>query len=377
VIQVGPFTLEGPGAQQELDPPEGQVFGVQLINQGLWVLQATTGGGGSFVPAGWCQTILTAPGSPLTVKMDPAAGPVSQTTLYANWLQQGDQPPPAGPFTQIPPAPAFLDYVPATELLTSVQLTPSPLAWGIVIFTDNADFGVEVTNQSLLDPLSLTLPTVAIGGNMYYVPFFTIEAFAGPSVVVVTWGSGHGNGSIFYEVDATQEVALLGGGGSTNATQIQGIDVTTAAPSGTQVLLYNPGTGTIVWGNQTSGAPGTTVESYITAAVPLTANTPTAITSVTLGAGTWLISAQIQLSGYGSNNTLWIGPNGASTTGAYQGKSSVDGTMSLQKSVTLTATTTVYLNFQSSSAFSVEPNTTVFSGLNTPNSSGITAVQTA
>ena len=201
MIQVGPFTLEGPSASQELDPPPGQVLGIQLINQGLWVLQAKSGGVGSFIPPGWCQSIATAPGAPLIVTMDPNAGPNSQTTLYANWLQQGDQPPPAGPATSTPPAPSFLDLIAVNNLLSAKTLYPSSLAWGILFVTGNSDFVIGATNQSSLDPQSLGMPPISLGSGWYFWPYLNIDDWAGPSVVIITWNSGHGNGSVFYEVD--------------------------------------------------------------------------------------------------------------------------------------------------------------------------------
>lgn len=133
----------------------------------------------------------------------------------------------------------------------------------------------------------------------------------------------------------------------------------------------------------TTGAPGTTIESYITENVVLSDSASTAVTSVTLSAGTWLIAASVDIeASSGGNYSIWIGPNSASTTGAYKGDArflsaagGADADLQLVKSVTLATTTTVYLNVGGSvGAGSTALATSV--SLSLPNVTGITAVRT-
>lgn len=132
----------------------------------------------------------------------------------------------------------------------------------------------------------------------------------------------------------------------------------------------------------TAGAPGTTVESYITANI---LGSPSgAIASVTLQAGTWLVigraSIEITSPGSGTPNTdLYLGPNSNSVSAAYacatlynSGAIPYDATV--VKSIVLTAQTVVYLNFTSNLTCNIYA-TGQASGV--PNASGITAVRTA
>ena len=137
---------------------------------------------------------------------------------------------------------------------------------------------------------------------------------------------------------------------------------------------------------QVGAAPGTSVESYIGAAVPLVANTPTAITSVSLTAGTWLITARCIDTTANATPTdceAWIGPTSASATGAYASSFTAAGTFVggntyggnvVAKVVTLATPTVVYLNaLQAVGAGSISAATPE----GTPNASGITAVRIA
>lgn len=158
-------------------------------------------------------------------------------------------------------------------------------------------------------------------------------------------------------------------------------ELTQSGASSGQVVEWNgsawvPGAGA-------SGAPGTTVEDYITAGISVTSSA-FAIASVTLVAGTWLIHARVVGSAGTGSNTLdvWIGPNSASPSGAYAGSmSSVDENTSLIynaviiKSVTLGSTTTVYLNGYSGQNGGEVWASTAEEGIG--NITGITAMRTA
>lgn len=103
-----------------------------------------------------------------------------------------------------------------------------------------------------------------------------------------------------------------------------------------------------------------TVSSFIGANVPLTANTPAQVTSVSLTAGTWLVTG----GGRGRNNSasvanfdLWFGPNSASITGALGVGTSTLGISADDSdrqvpiapfTVVVASTTTYYLNAECS-----------------------------
>ena len=107
----------------------------------------------------------------------------------------------------------------------------------------------------------------------------------------------------------------------------------------------------------------TTGSSFITMAVVLTTGgTAYNVTSVSLAAGTWLISAMAVISSTGASlgaTDIWIGPNSASTTGAYGATGSevtghtgvnTDLALSLTQIVVLASPATVYLNAASATA---------------------------
>ena len=129
-----------------------------------------------------------------------------------------------------------------------------------------------------------------------------------------------------------------------------------------------------------TGAPGTTVQSYITADVTGSGG-PNNITSVSLAAGTWLVTARafVDLTAAG-NSDLILGPTSASLTGAYAAMSISDTSgaaavpVSLTESITVASTTTVYLMIDSVSNYTVRASSKA-AGIG--NQSGITAVQTA
>ena len=133
-------------------------------------------------------------------------------------------------------------------------------------------------------------------------------------------------------------------------------------------------------------APGTSVESYITANVGLVAATGTEITSVALSAGTWLVTGRACLNVLGALVTageLWIGPDSALATGVYAGSYGGAGVVaggdedlyiSVTKVVTLAADTTVYLNADAQGAMTVLAADTF---LSLAAVTGITAVRIA
>lgn len=132
---------------------------------------------------------------------------------------------------------------------------------------------------------------------------------------------------------------------------------------------------------------GNIVTSYITSNVSVSATTYTNITSVTLGAGTWLITASCLLSKTTTGNgptDVFLGPTSASKTSAYCGTTADPGDsaggmtyipVALQYVVTLTGSTTVYLEVYAAVALSNVLWETVEESI--PNATGITAVRIA
>ncbi|HWD97373.1 MAG TPA: hypothetical protein VG246_13210 [Acidimicrobiales bacterium] len=127
------------------------------------------------------------------------------------------------------------------------------------------------------------------------------------------------------------------------------------------------------------------VESYITAdSSALSAETN--ITSVALGAGTWLITARAlftQSSASVNTADLWIGPTSVSATGAYAAGSCAVGNLAgaaqdayvtITKVVVLASPTTVYMEASGNSSMFVLH---LSKDLSIGNVSGITAVQIA
>ena len=198
-----------------------------------------------------------------------------------------------------------------------------------------------------------------------------------------------GTPGTWVQVGATTTSVTMGGdvtGNSATSTvaKINGTTLGTlsGATSG-QALAWNGSS----WIPTTisGGAPGTTVQSYITSNVTVAKNTNTNITSISLTAGTWLINAQAEAnaaSSLGYSTWLWIGPTSASTTSAYSlgvtaiGSNDTYGSIWVNYSITLATTTTVYLNCRNDATGGVTiVANDVFT--NIPNVSGLTAVRTA
>lgn len=100
----------------------------------------------------------------------------------------------------------------------------------------------------------------------------------------------------------------------------------------------------------------TSVTAFIASNVTVGAS-PTNIESVSLVAGTWLITGRLLYeNGGGTNTDFWLGPDSASATAAYAGTSSnVSGTASVVVNavIVLATTTTVYLEGISTSGSSL------------------------
>ena len=193
--------------------------------------------------------------------------------------------------------------------------------------------------------------------------------------------------------NGTGIVAVTNGGtGTSTAPAVGSIPLATSTSAYTplgigtngQVLTSNGTTAT--WAAASGGAPGTTVSSFITNNVTLAGTTN--ITSISLTAGTWLISYQATVNNNSTINTqafdFFIGPTSATLTGAYSSISTstgktINGYAYINSacgtySLTIASTTTVYFNIYSSSgatAFS----SSYSQGL--PNVTGITAIKTA
>ena len=131
-----------------------------------------------------------------------------------------------------------------------------------------------------------------------------------------------------------------------------------------------------------------TVESYISAAVN-GFQAITNLTSVSLAAGTWVITgraALINTTGPSAPVTVFIGPTSASATSAYASASGVLGelsggyaycqSLSVTKTVVLASATTVYLEAACSTQ-AVNAIATDEAGLGIGNQTGITAVRIA
>lgn len=202
---------------------------------------------------------------------------------------------------------------------------------------------------------------------------------SGSGTAMTITGSGSGVSSITGGTGITASpstgAVTVTNAGVTSLTAGSGISLTGSTGS---VTITNTGG---------SGAPGTTVESYIGTDANLPQNSATNITNVSLAAGTWLITARASIvlstAGGGILFDLWIGPTSGSATSAYAaaqgpiyGESAEPAYATLQKSVTLGSTTTVYLIAQTNAAAT---NTIKAASwiASIPNVSGITAVRTA
>ena len=241
---------------------------------------------------------------------------------------------------------------------------------------------------------SLTVPVNAAysfvnynGGNWYMVSSNNASNIQG-TLAVANGGTGltslgtagqvltvnSGATALQYSTPATTTSVTMGGdvtGNSATSTvaKLQGVTVSTTAPTSNQVLTYN--SGTTSWTPTTPTAAAlTTVSSVVTSNVALTASTATNITSISLTAGTWLISATCSIYNNGAPSpiTIWVGPTSASYTSAYFGAANngVSQNYNYNNSTTgqvvLASTTTVYFGAQiwyvAGTVYSKDPNAT-------------------
>jgi hypothetical protein len=192
----------------------------------------------------------------------------------------------------------------------------------------------------------------------------------GVSAGVPVWG---GLTAAQLETAFTAKGQLLVGTGSGTG------DLVATGTSG-QVLTVGGSDGSGLEWTTPGGAPGTTVESYIGSPINGTGSAQN-ITSVSLGAGTWLIIGSVTFADAAvsiENTNIWIGPTTGSSVSAYQETQTLTGeatggiqysNQKLIKSVTLATTTIIYLGTQAASTV------TIVSG--PVNATGITAVRTA
>jgi len=258
---------------------------------------------------------------------------------------------------------------------------------------------------------SLTVPVNAAysfvnynGGNWYMVASNNAANIQG-TLAVANGGTGltslgtagqvltvnSGATALQYSTPATTTSVTMGGdvtGNSATSTvaKLQGVTVSTTAPTANQVLTYN--SGTTSWTPTTPSASAlTTSSSWISAAVFLTtANTFYNVTSLSLAAGTWLINAQANFQTTSTTLQaieLFIGNTSTSATGALYGQYTyVPGTvsgathsyLSFSSTIVLASTTTIYLIADTNVSNSIIS----YSGYNASySSSGMTAVKIA
>jgi hypothetical protein len=262
-----------------------------------------------------------------------------------------------------------------------------------------------------------TSDTVTLVNSLFIDP--TSAGLASPdntSYLSLAQAGGTGN----LTIDGSLQIAAssgvqISGAGSTVAVGEGGDAVTIASSSGGTLGFFattpvaQPGapssaqefydsiasTGLIASGGTIpggGGAPGTTVESYINSPVDVTGETSTDVTSVSLGAGTWLVIARASITNAQSGEEFevaaWLSPASATFTDAYAGASMTlpdlatstppQQELVVSKSITLTEETTIYFSVRTGLyPGSVVIQATDSVGLAIPNVSGITAVQTA
>jgi hypothetical protein len=135
-------------------------------------------------------------------------------------------------------------------------------------------------------------------------------------------------------------LASVGTAGTYGSSSLIPVITTDAKGRVTAVTTASPSAGALTY-----------VESYITANVSLTAATAIYnITSVSLAAGTWLVTGRALVNGGSSTGTVevFFGPNSASYTGVlatsgFDVGTSQDNTPSFTRVIVLGSTTTIYL----------------------------------
>lgn len=163
-----------------------------------------------------------------------------------------------------------------------------------------------------------------------------------------------------------------------------GVTSFTLNPSQSVYIVFAGST----WYGFTSSKGAQVAESYPAAGSPvsITSGSWQNITSISLTPGTWLITGRATFTGTNTSLTfadLIIGPNSGSVSGNYGAASAAIGNLagqtewnsvSITRVVTLTATTTVYLEaYASASGISYAPSTHQSTAAN--DATGLTAVQ--
>ena len=157
---------------------------------------------------------------------------------------------------------------------------------------------------------------------------------------------------------------------------LNGVTVS-GTPSAAQVLTATSGTAAD-WQTPSAGAL-TNAQSFISATIAYT-TAAVNVTSLSLAAGTWLVSALLTILNGSTTESMdiWIGTSSASTTGelvsssAQLGASSY-GSLYLTGIVTVASTTTMYLNFKSAAGSGTIQYLSVANNL--ANITGMTAVK--
>ena len=224
---------------------------------------------------------------------------------------------------------------------------------------------------------------------------FPLAGLYGPQTVLGQNGTPFVNGSVqVYEADGSTAATLytdqtMGTGAANPVTTDNFGNLSFYAQPGIYVLATTISSVTTTLAVQvlpwySNISTGAVVESFRASTSVSLSTTPANVVSVVLAAGTWRINATaLVIATGGADIEVWIGPNSASTTGAYAAGGANVATFSytwnsqitLSKVVTLASSTTVYLcaNFGAGSNPSVVAYESPVNSL--ANVSGISASQ--